>query len=667
MPPPDGYGRAHWEAVADGLLDAVVPYAAPDFAQIRLPGRASSSGAASDGLEGFARTFLLAAFRIAGAGGEVPPRLLERYADGLAAGTDPAHPYAWPAITDRSQPIVEAASVALGLAETRPWLYDRLPPAVQQRVLAWLAGIIGKETWPCNWVLFTVVVEQFLADAGGPARPEEIAAALAQVDEWYVGDGWYTDGAGQHYDYYVGWAIHLYTVLWARMAGDAGAGRAYGERLRAYLEAYQHFFASDGGPVHQGRSLTYRFATVAPLWLGALADATPLPAGRTRRIASGVLRHFLDRGVPDADGLLRLGWYHPYLPVTQAYSGPASPYWASKGFLGLLLAPDHPVWTDDEEPSPVDLADRTLALPGPGWLLHSTRSDGVVRLVNHGSDANHPPPSPARDDPHYAKFGYASHAAPETGADAWSRNVDGHLAVQPPEDRGRAGPSSAARAVTRRRRIERIAVFDRFAASRYVDELPTGAVTVRTASLVRGAWEFRLHEVAGPGGHTVREGGFALAGQDPPDAQLGDRAALVHTPAGLTGAIVGLHGWTGSEVVRSYGGNAFGPHSATPCLHGTLPPAGGADGAGPDGAGRPGGDAVTAMFVSLVTLTGDPVEPDALRRAIRVTVDGDLVCLQMPDHEMLAVRLGRDPAYTRQSPGNPPISWHPHNPGGTRA
>lgn len=646
MPTPGSYRRADWEALADGLLEAVVPYACPGFAQIRLPGRTGSAGPASDGLEGFARTFMLAAFRIAGARGQVPASLIERYADGLAAGTDPGHPYAWPDITDRSQPIVEAASIALALHETREWLYDRLAPAVQQRVLGWLAGVIGKQTWPCNWVLFTAVVEQFLANADGPWRPEEIAAALAQVERWYVGDGWYTDGAGQHYDYYVGWAMHLYTVLWARMAGDEKASGLYAQRLRAFLETYQHFFAADGAPVHQGRSLTYRFATVAPLWLGALVDASPLPPGRTRRIAGGVLRHFVDRGAPDAQGLLRLGWYHEFLPVTQAYSGPASPYWASKAFLGLLLAPEHPVWTAPDEPAPIELADATLALPGPGWLLSATRADGVVRLVNHGSDANHPEPEPARDDPHYAKFGYASHAAPETGAQAWRDNVDGHLAVLWPD-----GTAS------RRRRIERIAVHDRFAASQYTDKAdaagPAGGgpdagvpVTVQTASLLRDGWEFRVHRVRGPGGAAVREGGYALAGAQPPAGDAGDGpSASARTPAGLTSSLVGLHGWDSADIVRSAGSNAYGEHSATPCLRATLPH---------DGAGT---------YVSLVALAGEPIDPRALRAQLTIEVDGDTVALRMPDQELLAVRLGDSPAYTRHTAGEPPVSWRPRHSG----
>ena len=395
LPPADrvrspltGWTRAHWEALADRQLQALVPYATPRFAQYRLPGRGSWSGVVSDGLEGFARSFLLAAFRIAGAAGDADPALVERYALGLAAGTDRDSGEAWPELTDCSQQMVEAASIAVGLHETRPWLWDRLDTGVRERVVDWLSGFVGARTWDNNWRLFQVVAEQFLASVGAPHRQADIDGGLDRIEDWYRGDGWYSDGDGRNFDYYIGWALHLYPLLWARMAGpghDDGRGAVYRERLARFLATYPHFFGADGAPVHQGRSLTYRFAATAPVWMGALADCSPLAPGLTRRLASGTARHFVERGVPDERGLLPLGWYGTHLPSTQAYSGPASPYWASKGFLGLLLPADHPVWTDRELPLPVEESDRYTALPRPGWLLHGTRHDGIVRLVEDGT------------------------------------------------------------------------------------------------------------------------------------------------------------------------------------------------------------------------------------------------------------------------------------------
>ena len=561
LSPLTGWTRAHWEALADRLLDGLLPYATPGFAQYRLPGPASHSGEWSDGLEGFARSFLLAAFRIAGSNGGVGPALIERYAAGLAAGTDPGHPEHWPPIVDRGQPMVEAASVAIALHESRTWLWERLDDRVRGQVVEWLGQFVGATANDSNWRLFQVITEEFLASVGAPHSREEIDAGLGRLDDWYRGGGWYTDGDGKKFDYYNGWALHLYPMLWARIAGtraDPGTVARHRARLREFLGVHQHFFGSDGAPVHQGRSLAYRYAAAAPLWAGALADATPLQPGRTRRLASGALKHFTERGVPDERGLLTLGWYRPFPGVLQRYSGPASPYWASKAFLGLLLPADHPVWTAVEEPGPVDTADTVLALPAPGWLIHSTTSDGIVRLVNHGTDRLPPPPATDTDSPHYSKLAYSTATAPETPTAPGSPlGPDNHLALLAPD----GTPSS-------RGRIHPLGCEGRTAASWH----EAHGHRVETVSVVHGPWEIRVHRITAGANTPVREGGWALADDTaPPVAESGPGWALARRADGLTSAVVGLHGWGegAGTVVAAEGSNAYGRYSATPVLEGT--------------------------------------------------------------------------------------------------
>ncbi|MFD4763091.1 DUF2264 domain-containing protein [Streptomyces sp. NPDC058439] len=628
LPPPDrllssrtGWTRGHWEATADRMLDALVPYATPGFAQYRLPGRTSWSGVVSDGLEGFARSFLLAACRIAGAGGAVDPALIERYTAGLAAGTDPGSGEAWPRLTDCSQQMVEAASVAVALHETRPWIWDRLDARVQERVVDWFSGFVGGRTWDNNWRLFQVVSEQFLASVGAPYSRSDIESNLDRIEDWYVGDGWYTDGDGRNFDYYIGWAMHLYPLLWSRIAGpdDGGRTEVYRERLSRFLEDYPHFFGSDGAPVHQGRSLTYRFAALAPVWMGALADCTPLAPGLTRRLASGTMRHFAERGVPDERGLLTLGWYDTFLPSTQPYSGPASPYWASKGFLGLLLPADHPVWTARELPLPIEESDRYTALPAPGWLLHGTRDDGIVRLINHGSDHNPPhdetaDPSEGTEDPHYAKLAYSTATAPEAAPHAVARSIDGHLALVAPD-----GTPSL------RRRIHPLRCEDRVASSWYAARLPGDdhPYRIETTSVLHGPWEIRVHRVEAPEGAVVREGGHAVAHTESPFALSGPDWALARTADGLSSALVALHGWDGgpegAAVARDVQSNAYGPRSAIPYLR-SRP--------------HPGGRSV---HVSLVALSRDTVHPAALRDSVRVRAGSESVVLTFLDGTTVGV------------------------------
>ncbi|MFI6333652.1 DUF2264 domain-containing protein [Streptomyces sp. NPDC050535] len=457
LSPYTGYTRAHWEAAADSLLAAVAPYATEGGALYQLPGdHPSSSGRLSDGLEGYARTLLLAAFRR-------DEKTLERYADGLAAGTAGI----WPRVEDRGQPLVEAASIALALRLTRPLLWDRLDDGVRQRAAEWLGDALTAEPWPCNWELFPVTVGGFLQEIGfePDASRAAIDRGLERVEEWYVGDGWYTDGAIRAFDYYNGWAMHLYPVLHAWLAEDTRLLDLYGGRLSRHLEDYARLFGADGAPVHQGRSLTYRFATAVPLWLGALTGRTPLSPGETRRLASGALRHFLDRGAVDERGLLTLGWHGPNKAVLQAYSGPASPYWASKGFLGLLLPPDHEVWTAPEEPGPTDRTDAVTPIAPPNWLLQSTTSDGLVRLHNHGSEDT-------RYDPYYTRLAYSTATEP-------SASYDNSVIVG--GDPSRTG-------------IEPLGVGEGWAASRHT---AGGGAKVTSVVLAHGAAEVRAHLVTG--------------------------------------------------------------------------------------------------------------------------------------------------------------------------
>ncbi|WEH14602.1 DUF2264 domain-containing protein [Streptomyces sp. VNUA24] len=479
LSPYTGYTRAHWEAAADALLAAVEPYASADGALYQLPGdRTSWTGRLSDGLEGYARTLLLAAFRR-------DEKALARYADGLAAGVAGV----WPRIEDRTQPLVEAASIAFALRVTRDLLWDRLDDGVRQRAAAWLGDALTAEPWPCNWELFPVTVGGFLEEIGH--EPElarrVVDQRLDRIEQWYLGDGWYTDGDGRKFDYYNGWAMHLYPVLHAWLADDERLLARYGDRLSVHLGDYARLFGGDGAPLHQGRSLTYRFATTVPLWLGALTGRTPLSPGRTRRLASGALKYFLDRGAVDEHGLLSLGWHGPNPAVLQGYSGPASPYWASKGFLGLLLPADHEVWTATEEPGPVECEDELRPVGPPNWLLQSTRSDGLVRLHNHGSED-------VRYDPFYTRLAYSTVTEPvplAEPADAYDNSVI-------------VGGDAS------RTDIEPLGVGEGWAASRHT----VGEDGVRVTGLVvaRGAVEVRAHLVTGAApGTPVRVTGWAPA------------------------------------------------------------------------------------------------------------------------------------------------------------
>jgi hypothetical protein len=579
LSPYTGWTRTHWLTVADTLLRGVRPFASPGHALINLPGPASRSGRWSDGLEGFARTFLLAAFRLAGSSRREEPAMTELadwYALGVAAGTDPKSPERWPTLLEKGQAKVECASVALALHLTRDWIWNRLDDQVRQHVVAWMADMIGTSTPNNNWIWFVNLTQAFLKSVGGPWRPDDIERNLAKTESWYVGDGWYSDGdvergAKRNFDYYNGWAMHFYPLWYSRIIGADALLDTYQHRLSRFLTDAQHLVGADGAPLFQGRSLTYRFAMLAPFWTGAVFGATPLAPGLTRRLASGVLSHFVRAGVPDERALLPLGWYHAFPSIRQDYSGPGSPYWVSKGFAGIALSADHPVWTEQEQPMAIETADVAVALRGPGWLVSGTTADGVVRMVNHGGDHARPG-LPDADDPFYDRFSYSTLCAPDLGRSDHVTPIDSHVALI--DEDGRA---------SLRRPYERVDLDGRTAVSWHRTHWDPQSQTrfgpvLTVASVLRGQVEVRIVRVDDPPDRPLwlRVGGAALADDRPPATMAAGAWAEVRRADDMTSAVTGLLGDVEAGVTERKDANPFGRYSTCPLVRGTAPVTSGA-------------------------------------------------------------------------------------------
>jgi hypothetical protein len=534
--------RAHWAAYADTVLAGAQAWASPGHGRITPPGAEGGYGRAVDGLEGFARTFLLAGFRIAGERGQGMDALIEFYLRGITTGVDPDAPDRWVRLEEHAQAKVEAASIALILDLTRPWIWDRLDVLTQQRVIDYFAPVVGDSTYPqTNWVWFRLVVQTFLRSVGGPWSATDIADDLARHDSFGRADGWMSDGDERSFDHYVGWALHLYPVLWSRMQGadELANGRTAADiaGLDRFLQDAVALIGADGSPLMQGRSLIYRFAAAAPFWVGVLAEVPSLSAGALRHAANRVVGHFDSNQVPDAEGLLTLGWHGTWPALAQSYSGPGSPYWAVKGLVGILLPEDHPVWTAPAEPLPVETGDTLRAVRAAGWIVSGTRADGIVRVVNHGTD-HATADSLVGDSPLYARIGYSTATMPLLDAEAWENPLEQAVALV--DASGRATHRAAMQLLEVRIQDDdrgTLGIAGSTSPAHWLVPEPTahrhgsglaGSVTVAGGltvySLVRGAWEIRLarveHLEPGVSGQTLRLriGGWPLTGTAPETA-----------------------------------------------------------------------------------------------------------------------------------------------------
>jgi hypothetical protein len=620
LSPFTGLTRDHWVAAADELLLSVDRYRTPGGARFDLPGTVSQQGVATDGLEAFARTFLLAAFLWVGNRGEDPHGHLARYVEGVRTGTRTVgadDPDSWPAIDHigrHGQPHVEAASIALSLHLTREASWDTLNPEEQDRVAAWLRGAIDREPSSNNWYLFPLTIASFLESVG---RQDEqtsyvIARGLALIELWYRGEGWYSDGEARSFDHYVGWALHFYPVLHARLRGDDELSARLLPRLSEFLVTFAPTFDRNGAPLHQGRSLTYRMATLAAIAMGEVTGATPLSHGQSRRILSSCLRYFLERGAL-VDGILNLGWHGPFEPIVQRYSGPGSPYWASKGFAALMLPADHPLWTSVEEELPADRQDLIRVIEPVAWLLQTTTSDGIVRVLNQGSSHLKPHEADAgAPDPLYARFAYST----RTGPTVLHNPSDNDVQVQVRgvwSVRRQVHPVGAGTDWLASWHGPRFTVYSPFDASPAAATGPVlPSARIDSISVARGDVEVRIHRLVGiPPRTPIRLSGWAVAASGPERLRREVDGALVRLTAEvddgelLRSELLALHGLDRAASSTAPSGTAFGPWAVVPELLGQA-----ADGILP-----------TTIVAAAVRLTGNP-EARSLAQTVGLRVDG---------------------------------------------
>ncbi|RFA11835.1 hypothetical protein B7R22_17605 [Subtercola boreus] len=630
LSPITGLTRAHWLAVADDWLLSVARFRSPAGARIDLPGRPSHNGQRSDGVEGFARTFLLAAFRSAdqkGVRGPDPHGHLARYLEGMVAGT--ARPGAddtdsWPIIGEMGGPDaqshVEAASIALGLHLTREATWNLLATDEQDRIGGWLRSSLWRRPSPNNWYLFSLTVASFLEGVG---RADErtsfiIERGLRLIDEWYRGEGWYSDGELRAFDHYIGWALHSYPVMHAHLRADSALSLRLGDRLRQFLESFQATFDSNGAPMFFGRSMIYRTATVASIAMGEIAGVSPLSSGQSRRVMSANLAYFLKRGAT-RDGVLSMGWHGPYPPIVQRYSGPGSPFWASKGFAALMLPDGHPVWTETETVTGAETVDVARAVASAGLLIQRTSADGIARIHNHGSDNVRPTtPDAGAPDPLYGRFAYSTRTGP-TPLHTPSDNdvhvkLNGVWSVRRKIHAAATGANWAASW-----HAPRFTVYAPEAASDTASDtaviLPS--TSIQSVTAVCSRVEVRITRLHGlESGLPFRLSGWAVASSTPElvTTRLTERGVTVRsddagTGGRLTSQLQAVTGWQNAATRSGSYGTALGNWAIVPELLGTT-----------------SGE----IFVALASLTGTP-GPEPLSEMVTVQVAGSKVDISWHD------------------------------------
>lgn len=259
------------------------------------------------------------------------------------------------------QPLVDAAYIANSFLRAYDSLWTPLDSLTKERYISEFKQLRRVDPPYTNWLLFSATIETFLMKAGAGSDNYRINSALRKVEEWYVGDGWYSDGPSFAFDYYNSYVLHPMYVECLEVVTDKKqnwiAPRKRYEtavkRMQRFGMILERFISPEGTFPVFGRSITYRTGVLQPLALLALREELPesLPNGQVRAAITAVIkRMFSSPANFNEKGFLRIG-FSSYQPnIADWYSNNGSMYLASLAFLPLGLPANHPFWTDAPQP-----------------------------------------------------------------------------------------------------------------------------------------------------------------------------------------------------------------------------------------------------------------------------------------------------------------------------
>lgn len=428
--------------------------------------------------------------------GKQSTKLLNKQRQGIITGTDPSHPGYWGKIYDYDQRIVEMASLGFSLLLAPEHFWEPLTKDQQENVANWLNQINHVKAHDCNWLFFAVIVNMGLKKVGAFYDQNVMDRHLDRIDDFYLGEGWYQDGEVAHRDYYGPFAIHFYSLIYAKMMEKDDPHRAnkYKERAKVFGEKFIYWFAEDGRAIPYGRSLTYRFSQVAFWSAYVFAEVEGYSYGVTKGIILRHLRYWFKQSIFNGDGTLSIGYHYPNLIMAENYNSPGSPYWSLKSLLILALPEDHPFWLSEEVALP-SLRQRRFEPRADMMIERDQQSDHVVLFPNGNAHTNSHTHTAAK----YEKFAYSNHfgfsvSRAEFGLDQGA--FDSMLALSEGD-----GHYRVKRQVVEKKLTENYL---------FMKWKPWFDVTIKSWVIPGPPWHVRVHRIETGRKLDIADGGFAV-------------------------------------------------------------------------------------------------------------------------------------------------------------
>lgn len=285
--------------------------------------------------------------------GKLRIQLKQEIIKGLKNAVDPSSPDYLNFRTE-SQPIVDAAFLAEAFLRAPNALWYPLDSITKKRFVNEFKSLRNRSAAYNNWLLFAGITETFLLSIGEEYDPARINFARNKIKEWYVGDGWYSDGPKFSMDYYNDYVINPMLVDMLKVLADKKMVQQeeYDEavkRMVRHSEFSERIISPVGTYPVIGRSITYRTAVFQTLSQVALMEKLPgyIQPSQVRCALTKVFKNMFEGNQNfDSNGWLVLGFNGHQPEVADTYTSTGSLYMATLGFLALGLPADNRFWTD---------------------------------------------------------------------------------------------------------------------------------------------------------------------------------------------------------------------------------------------------------------------------------------------------------------------------------
>ena len=270
---------------------------------------------------------------------------------------DPNNPDHITWLCNVAQPLCDASYLVESFMRAPEATWGQLDEVTKKRYIDGLKSLRTVSPAYNNWLLFRCMVEAFFMSIGEEYDGYVLTVGLNKMSEWYLSDGWYSDGPEFAMDYYNSYVMHPMMVEVVEICKKHNFRTPISldlavKRMNRFNEILERFISPEGAYPAVGRSVIYRMGAFQTLAMSAWKYGLPktLSNGSVRSALTAVMkRMFAVDGNFNDKGYLQLGFAGHQPGLANYYSNNGSLYMTSLVFMPLGLPANHTFWTDPAE------------------------------------------------------------------------------------------------------------------------------------------------------------------------------------------------------------------------------------------------------------------------------------------------------------------------------